>query len=63
MKYKKIKIPIGYEDIRMFEELADGHRKPFTWTFLLEPSICGISLIAPSSDKIDVEFIKDEGEE
>tara|TARA_R100000656_G_scaffold124061_1_gene101411 strand:- start:137 stop:328 length:192 start_codon:yes stop_codon:yes gene_type:complete len=63
MKYKKIKIPIGYEDIRMFEELADGHRKPFTWTFLLEPSIYGISLIAPSSDKIDVEFIKDEGEE
>ena len=46
-KYKKIQIPIGYEDIRMFEELADGHRKPFTWTF----------------DKIDVEFIKDEGED
>ena len=46
-KYKKIQIPIGYEDIRMFEELADGHRKPFTWTF----------------DKIDVEFIKDEEED
>ena len=47
MKYKKIKIPIGYEDIRMFEELADGHRKPFTWTF----------------DEIDVEFIKDDEED
>ena len=46
-KYKKIKIPIGYEDIRMFEELADGHIKPFTWTF----------------DEIDVEFIKDDEEE
>ena len=47
MKYKKIQIPIGEEDIRMFQELADGHREPFTWTF----------------DKIDVEFIKDEGDE
>ena len=46
-KYKKIKIPIGYEDIRMFEELADGHIKPFTWTF----------------DEIDVEFFKDDEEE
>jgi len=47
VKYKKIKIPIGYEDIRMFEELLEGDREPFTWTF----------------DKIDVEFIKDEKEE
>jgi len=46
-KYKKIKIPIGYEDIRMFEELADGHIKPFTWTF----------------DEIDVEFFKDDEED
>ena len=45
--YKKIQIPIGYEDIRMFEELADGHREPFTWTF----------------DEIDVEFIKDDEED
>lgn len=46
--YKKIQIPIGDEDIRMFEDLTSGLRKPFTWTF----------------DKIDVEFIKDgEGEE
>ena len=47
MKYKKIQIPIGHEDIRMFQELVDGHMKPFYWTF----------------DKIDVEFIKDEEEE
>lgn len=45
--YKKIQIPIGHEDIRMFEELIDSHRKPFTWTF----------------DEIDVEFIKDEEED
>ena len=47
MKNKKIQIPITEEDIRMFQELADGHRKPFYWTF----------------DEIDVEFIKDEEEE
>ena len=47
MEYKKIRIPIGYEDIRMFEELADGHKEPFTWTF----------------DEIDVEFIKDDEED
>ena len=46
-KYKKIKIPIGDEDIRMFEELVDGHIEPFTWTF----------------DKIDVEFFKDEDDD
>jgi len=47
VKYKRIQIPIGHEDIRMFQELADGHRKPFYWTF----------------DEIDVEFIKDDEEE
>ena len=47
MKYKKIQIPIGEEDLRMFEELLEGDREPFTWTF----------------EKIDVEFIKDEEEE
>ena len=47
MKYKKIIIPIGEEDLRMFEELLKGDREPFTWTF----------------DKIDVEFIKDEEED
>ena len=63
MKYKKITIPIGEEDLRMFEELLEEDREPFTWTFLLEPSTYGISLIAPSSDKIDVEFVKDYGED
>ena len=43
----KIQIPIGHEDIRLFHELVDLHRNPFTWRF----------------DEIDVEFIKDEGEE
>ena len=47
MKYKKIQIPIGEEDLRMFEELLEGDREPFTWTF----------------DKIDVEFIKDDEED
>jgi len=45
--YKKIRIPIGEEDLRMFEELLWQGRPPFTWTF----------------DKIDVEFIKDEEED
>ena len=46
---KKIQIPITEEDIRMFQELTCPfkRREPFTWTF----------------DGIDVEFIKDEGEE
>ena len=46
-KYKTIQIPISEEDLRMFEELLEGDREPFTWTF----------------DKINVEFIKDEVEE
>ena len=57
MKYKKIKIPIGYEDIRMFEELADGHREPFTWTFNTKNKNSFIV------ERIDVEFIKDEEED
>ena len=44
--YKKIQIPIGDEDVRMFEDLISGDKKPFTWTF----------------DKIDVEFIADDTE-
>ena len=47
MKKKKIQIPIGEEDLRMFEELLEGDREPFTWTF----------------DKINVEFIKDNEED
>jgi len=45
--YKKIQIPIGEEDIRMFELLVWSDKAPFTWTF----------------DEIDVEFIKDKEEE
>ena len=30
--YKKIQVPIGDEDIRMFQELVDDGI-PFTWTF------------------------------
>ena len=45
-EYKSIQIPIGEEDIRMFEELVEGGDS-FTWTF----------------DKVNVEFIKDDGEE
>ena len=43
----KIKIPIGHEDIRLFKELVNLDREPFTWTF----------------DNIDIEFIKDEEED
>ena len=43
----KIQIPIGEEDIRMFEELVWQGRPSFTWTF----------------DEIDVEFIKDKEED
>ena len=43
---KKIQIPIGEEDIRMFQELVHYNRGSFTWTF----------------DGIDVEFVKDEEE-
>ncbi len=46
-KYKSIQIPITEEDLRMFEELLEGDREPFTWTF----------------DKVNVEFIKEEEEE
>ena len=45
--FTHIQIPIGEEDIRMFKELAEGQRPPFTWTF----------------DKIDVQFIKDDEED
>ena len=43
---KKIQIPIGEEDIRMFQELVHYGRDSFTWTF----------------EGVDVEFVKDEGE-
>ena len=46
-EYKTIQIPITEEDIQMFQELIEGHREPFMWTF----------------DKVNVEFIKEEEEE
>ena len=46
-EYKSIQIPITEEDIQMFQELIEGYREPFMWTF----------------DKVNVEFIKEEEEE
>jgi len=46
-EYKSIQIPVGEEDIRMFQELVHYGRESFTWTF----------------DKVNVEFIKDDGED
>ncbi len=43
----KITIPIGEEDIRLFQELIYHSREPFEWRF----------------DGVDIKFIKDEGEE
>ncbi len=44
---KKITIPIGEEDIRLFEELIYHNREPFEWRF----------------DGVDIKFIKDKEEE
>jgi len=44
---KKITIPIGEEDIRLFQELIYHNREPFEWRF----------------DGVDIKFIKDEEEE
>ena len=44
---KRIQLPIGEEDIRLFQELILGNIKPFTWYY----------------DGVDIEFIKDEEEE
>ena len=44
---KKITIPIGEEDIRLFQGLVYHSREPFEWRF----------------DGVDIKFIKDEGEE
>ena len=45
-KVTEINIPIGEEDIRMFQELVDGFRNSIEWRF----------------DGIDVIFSLDEGE-
>tara|TARA_R100000742_G_C4194424_1_gene25465 strand:+ start:435 stop:581 length:147 start_codon:yes stop_codon:yes gene_type:complete len=47
MEYKSIQIPIGEEDIRLFQQLVHNGREPFMWTF----------------DGVNVEFIKEEEEE
>ena len=48
---KKITIPIGECDIEMFEKLIYSGYDNFTWTFETD-----------GGEAIDVEFIKDEGE-
>ena len=45
-EYKTIKVPIGEEDIRLFQKLVDGKIEHFAWTF----------------DKINVLFSKEEEE-
>ena len=47
MRDKQITIPIGVEDIRLFQELIYGSREPFEWRF----------------DGVDIKFIKDEEED
>ena len=51
MKNKKLILPIGEEDIRLFEELVIYNGEEFNWTFKTE---CG--------ELIDIEFIKDREE-
>ena len=58
-KKMKVKVPIGYCDLEMFEELIDDagyyssrKRESFTWTFETD---CG--------KPIDIVFIKDEEED
>ena len=52
MKNKKLVLPIGEEDIRLFEDLVHYNKEGFSWTFKTK---CG--------EPIDIEFIKDEEEE
>ena len=47
MRDKQITIPIGEEDVRLFQELIYGSREPFEWRF----------------DGVDIKFIKDEEED
>ena len=44
---KKITIPIGEEDIRLFQELIYYDREPFEWRF----------------DGVDIKFVREEEEE
>ena len=52
MKNKKLILPIGEEDIRLFEELVIYNGEEVNWTFETK---CG--------ELVDIEFIKDEEEE
>ena len=52
MKNKKLILPIGEEDIRLFEELVIYNGEEINWTFETK---CG--------ELVDIEFIKDEEEE
>jgi hypothetical protein len=47
MRDKKITIPIGEEDVRLFQELIYYGREPFEWRF----------------DGVDIKFVREEGEE
>ena len=51
MKNKKLFLPIGQEDIRLFQELVDSN-EDFSWTFKTE---CG--------EPIDIKFTQDNEEE
>ena len=48
----KVKLPIGKEDIRLFEDLVYYGKEGFDWTFKTK---CG--------KLIDIEFVKDNEEE
>ena len=52
MKNKKLILPIGEEDIRLFQELVVYISEEIEWTFETE---CG--------ELVDITFIKDEEEE
>ncbi len=47
MRDKKITIPIGEEDIRLFQELIYYGREPFEWRF----------------NGVDIKFVREEEEE
>ena len=52
MSNKKVTLPIGEEDIRLFQELVIYNGEEIKWTFETK---CG--------ELIDIEFIKDKEED
>ena len=52
MANKKVTLPIGEEDIRLFQDLVIYNGEGIIWTFETE---CG--------ELVDIEFIKDEEED